>query len=1415
LGEPGLANVEVTLKDQFGTPLMTTTTYASGYYLFTGIAAGNNYYVEATSSTIPAGLTQSAATGSNNRTNAFNLTAGQSYTGADLGYKPATGTATIGNYVWSDANADNNRNAGEPGIAGVTVELWRDVNGDGTKDAGDALCDTGTCGVAGTATTAPDGSYLFSGVTASGTQDYIVYIDETALLAAGYVRTSPPNPPSVSALQSIIDIASNAAVLSANFGYQGTTYSITDRVWFDASNYTILDLGEPGISGVTVDLLDASLNAIATTTTAYDGTFTFAGVAGGGADYTIKITDTGGKLTDYFGTTTYAQAGSRQVVNLTGDMDSSSTPSFGYNLSRAIGDTVFNDNGAGTGGILGDGIQNGSEPGIPGVTVQLYLDDGDGSFEPGTGAGNDGNSVSSLVTDANGRYIFSGLANGTYWVHIDNTQAGLSSFTLTTADASAVAGHQRLVTMSGSTDIGIDFDYRTSTPRNVSGVLWEDNNSDSVIDSGEAGIPGVTIDLLNAGGIVVATTTTSAYGDYSFAGVQGGTYTVRITDTTGVLSGYTQTYEYDGTLNGEVSNIDVSSVDATRDFGFFKPIPTQVILSHFGVFERNGQMIVRWETASETNTLGFNLFRLDPATGEYKQVNSGLLPAMHKPHRGGKYSIKDAGASPGNTYTYNLVEVEVHGGQISYGPFTVFAGKKTDNKYQDLSDNSDYVRTERDRPEMHKARMEGRKVKQENNDRSARGNRIKITVTENGIYYMDGQDISSMLGIPRRTVSSMIGRGQLSLSNQGRQVAYLPADNNAGLYFYGTRIDSIYTKENVYWVDKGRGTLMTVLHGTGPEPSPEMGSFTETVHFEEDIISWDTLFYDPDADYWFWKQIFASKGYTGPPASFIFQPLGLAPENTTATVQINLFGGSDAGIAKDHHVIVSMKEQKIDDWWSGITPHTITSEFSLAAGDNTITVTGKADEGVPSSFIMIDSFDVTYQRLYAAIGDALFFKGNGSQSVTIGGFLSPDIMVFDLTDALRPKLDEAISIVASSESVTTGYSVSLNPVSVNNSYLAVAAGGIKTASARAAAFSNLFSKKNAANYIVIAPAEFVSTAQDLANYRRSQGMKTMVVNLEDVMNEFNYGISSPEAIKSFLSFAYLKWGKALRYVVLAGDGSSDYRNNGGFGGNLIPSKMVPTDFGLAMSDNYLADVNGDHLPEFAIGRLPVVNVGELQTVINKIKTHERNLGSTTAVLVADTPDDGGKFILESEAVAGLISSYAYNVNRIHLDNPAMVDVKRADLINAINQGAAFINYVGHAAPDQLSNWGLLSYYPYPEYDPPDDDLSLLTNANILPVMTAMTCGLNNFSDPYQDVLGEALLLKSDGGVSAAWSATGLSDDAQATILNLEFYKAVFAGTKAVLGDAVLKALSVYKNQGTMPFMMDIYCILGDPALRLR
>jgi hypothetical protein len=145
------------------------------------------------------------------------------------------------------------------------------------------------------------------------------------------------------------------------------------------------------------------------------------------------------------------------------------------------------------------------------------------------------------------------------------------------------------------------------------------------------------------------------------------------------------------------------------------------------------------------------------------------------------------------------------------------------------------------------------------------------------------------------------------------------------------------------------------------------------------------------------------------------------------------------------------------------------------------------------------------------------------------------------------------------------------------------------------------------------------------------------------------------------------------------------------------------------------------------------------------------------------------------------------------------------LFSDLDGGAVFLNYIGHASPYQLSGQGLLT----------TDDVPLLANGNGPPVITAMTCSVGEFAIPGYSTIGGMLMVQKNGGSAAVWSATGLSADFESKILNREFYNAVLTGGKKVLGDAVMQALSKYRSSGSMPFMIDIYGILGDPALKLR
>ncbi|MEM8930504.1 MAG: SdrD B-like domain-containing protein [Acidobacteriota bacterium] len=98
--------------------------------------------------------------------------------------------------------------------------------------------------------------------------------------------------------------------------------------------------------------------------------------------------------------------------------------------------------------------------------------------------------------------------------------------------------------------------------------VWHDTNGDGVQDAGEVGLEGVTVELVDAGGVVVATLVTGTDGIYLFEDVIPGTYSVRVDASTLPAGLDLPTYDLDGTATANVASVTVAEDEVRLDVDF-------------------------------------------------------------------------------------------------------------------------------------------------------------------------------------------------------------------------------------------------------------------------------------------------------------------------------------------------------------------------------------------------------------------------------------------------------------------------------------------------------------------------------------------------------------------------------------------------------------------------------------------------------------------------------------------------------------------------------------------------------------------------------------------------------------------------------------------------------------------------------
>ena len=523
-GDLPQGGVTVKLVDASGAVVATTTTDADGNYSFTGL--GDGTYTVAVDKTGPLASTEQTEDPSGNadsRSQAITFTRNDpDVTNVNFGYAE---DYTVSGTVYYDKDRSETLNNGEPGFDGITVNLL--------DEAGATVATT---------TTKADGTYSFAKLPAG---KYTVKV-ETSDLLKKLEQTEDPDGTKDHTSGVVQVNHDNPSVTNVNFGY-ATNYTIKGTIYRDADRSESLEDGEKLYEGVTVDLLDASGNVVATTTTDAHGAYAFTNLEEG--TYKVRVRQEG-PIADLVQTEDPDATKDNASGDITLELNDpiKENVNFGYISDNSIAGTVYRDDNR-------SGALNLGEKGYPEQTVQLL--DKDGAV------------IATTKTDANGAYSFDNLPDGTYSVRVvkdgaltDTEQTGDPDSTLDNASEPITLNE------ANPTKKNVDFGYVPDYF--ITGTIYRDGNRSGALDSDEKLYEGVTVQLRDKDGNVVATTTTDADGTYSFDKLPAGTYSVTVVQD-GPIASLEQTGDPDATKDNASEPITLNNDNPSKtdiNFGY-------------------------------------------------------------------------------------------------------------------------------------------------------------------------------------------------------------------------------------------------------------------------------------------------------------------------------------------------------------------------------------------------------------------------------------------------------------------------------------------------------------------------------------------------------------------------------------------------------------------------------------------------------------------------------------------------------------------------------------------------------------------------------------------------------------------------------------------------------------------------------
>lgn len=489
----------------------------------------------------------------------------------------------------------------------------------------------------------------------------------------------------------------------------------------------------------------------------------------------------------------------------------------------------------------------------------------------------------------------------------------------------------------------------------------------------------------------------------------------------------------------------------------------------------------------------------------------------------------------------------------------------------------------------------------------------------------------------------------------------------------------------------------------------------------------------------------------------------------------------------------------------------------LTNGTNSLKIQSLST-GASINVLAMDWVELEYPKYLIADDDSLQFTfpylvGRNIYRITIENINSNDISFWKYNDGYKKYLAE----------LDNGTTSIIDTMSSSSKFIICRTDQIqKPIIYYSKNFSSFKNPELSYDYILITHKTFKSKANLYSQFiSEHYGKRVIVVDIDDIYDEYSFGFFNPEAIKSFIKSAYENWANPKpEYLFLVGGATFDYHGNKHkYGGSPKVYNYVPS-FGVPVSDNWFVmwDETNPTKLFMNIGRLPVKTNEEFDWYFTKHKELTENKfdawnkrflffsgGTGNNQSQIDALRNINQKIIDSlivtDPIGGVYTHFYKTLEPVSNFGP----YTQGQIQRAIDSGGVFISYIGHSGTQTWDN--------------SITDVNQLKNAiNRYPLITDFGCSTARFAEPDVTSFSQLFVNSPDGQAIGYIGNTSLGFTSTSYSFPELFFNTLIKDSVRSIGNAHRLAKEKMIDKYGLGSIYQLFnltnTLIGDPIVQL-